>query len=99
MTESSNKLYCVYILASRRNGTLYIGMTSELKKRVWEHKNHWVEGFTKKYEVDRLVHYETFDSPQAAIAREKKLKNWNRDWKIHLIERYNPAWNDLYEDL
>jgi putative endonuclease len=99
MTASVDKQYWVYILASRKNGTLYIGFTSDLKKRVWEHKNHLVEGFTQKYGVNRLVHYECFVNRQEAVAREKKLKNWKRAWKIHLLEKNNPAWNDLYPGL
>lgn len=92
-------LYCVYILASKRNGTLYIGMTNNLARRIWEHKHDLVEGFTKKYGVHRLVWYEIADNPQAAILREKQLKKWNRAWKLRLIEEKNPAWNDLYEEI
>ena len=87
----------VYILAAKRNGTLYIGVTNNLSRRVWEHKNGLVEGFTKKYAVHRLVHYEAFPSPRDAIQREKRLKEWNRAWKIQLIESTNPGWKDLYE--
>ena len=90
---------CVYILASQRNGTLYIGVTSDLIKRVWEHKNDLVEGFTKKYAVHRLVYYEMIENMESAIQREKQLKKWNRDWKIDLIEKGNPEWTDLYESL
>ena len=93
------KRFTIYILASKRNGTLYIGVTSDLAKRVWEHKNHFVEGFTRKYGVDRLVYYETHETAESAIAREKKLKKWNRAWKIRLIEKDNPNWHDLYEKL
>ena len=93
------KRFYVYILASKRNGTLYIGVTSELIKRVWEHKNHLVEGFTKKYGVENLVYYETHQTADSAISREKKLKKWNRAWKIRLIEKHNPDWHDLYEKL
>lgn len=92
-------LYCVYILASKRNGTLYIGMTNNLARRIWEHKHDVAEGFTKKYGVHRLVWYEIADNPQAAILREKQLKKWNRAWKLRLIEEKNPAWNDLYEEI
>jgi len=93
------KRFTIYILASKRNGTLYIGVTSDLAKRVWEHKNHLAEGFTRKYGVDRLVYYETHETAESAIAREKKLKKWNRAWKIRLIEKDNPNWHDLYEKL
>lgn len=89
----------VYILTSKRNGTLYIGVTSDLIKRIWEHKNNVVKGFTEKYNVHQLVYYELHDSMEAAITREKQLKKWNRAWKIRLIEESNPKWNDLYEDL
>jgi len=89
----------VYILASKRNGTLYIGVTSDLKKRVWEHKQNMVEGFTKRYRVHQLVWYEVHDSMESAIAREKRLKEWKREWKLDLIEQNNPAWLDLYETL
>jgi len=87
---------CVYILASQRNGTLYIGVTSDLVKRVWEHKSDFVEGFTKQYKVHDLVWYELHDTIEAAINREKQLKEWKRQWKITLIEKANPYWNDLY---
>lgn len=93
------KRFTVYILASKHNGTLYIGVTSDLIKRVWEHKNHLVEGFTKKYGVDKLVYHETHETAESAIAREKKMKKWNRAWKIRLIEKDNPDWHDLYEEL
>jgi putative endonuclease len=93
------KDYYVYILASKRNGTLYIGLTSDLIKRVWEHKNKLVEGFTQKYNVDKLVYLEHFRDPENAIRREKRLKKYNRKWKLDLIEKSNPEWNDLYEDL
>ncbi|MEA3278937.1 MAG: GIY-YIG nuclease family protein [Pseudomonadota bacterium] len=87
----------VYILASRRNGTLYIGVTSNLVKRVWEHKNDLVDGFTKKYGVHRLVYYELFETMAEAIAREKQLKGWQRAWKLELIESGNPDWRDLWD--
>ncbi len=90
---------CVYILAGQRNGTLYTGVTSDLVKRVWEHKGHFVEGFTKDYGVDQLVWYEAHETMDSAIHREKQLKKWNRDWKLRLIEASNPDWNDLYESL
>ncbi len=89
----------VYILASRRNGTLYIGVTSNLIKRVWEHKNNVVKGFTKRYDVHLLVWYEIHASMEEAIAREKRIKKWRREWKIRLIEEKNPQWRDLYSDL
>jgi len=91
------KTYYVYILASARNGTLYIGVTSNLMRRVWEHKSKAAIGFTSKYDVDKLVHFEVFDSVEAAIAREKAVKKWNRAWKLRLIEEQNPDWDDLYE--
>jgi putative endonuclease len=89
----------VYILASQRNGTLYIGVTSDLLKRVWEHKNKIVKGFTEKYGVDKLVYYEQCEDIMGAIQREKQLKKWNRSWKLKLIEKKNPKWHDLYLDL
>jgi putative endonuclease len=89
----------VYILASDRNGTLYIGVTSDLVKRVWEHKNNLVEGFTKRYRVHNLVWYELHESIYSAIEREKKMKEWKRAWKIRLIEENNPNWNDLYDSI
>ncbi len=93
------KIPSVYILASRRNGTLYIGVTSNLIKRVWEHKNNIVKGFTKRYDVHLLVWYEIHASMEEAIAREKRIKKWRREWKIRLIEEKNPQWRDLYSDL
>jgi putative endonuclease len=87
---------CVYILASQRNGTLYIGVTSDLAKRIWEHKSDLTEGLTKQYQVHQLVWYETTESMESAITREKQLKEWQRKWKIELIEKSNPYWNDLY---
>ena len=85
----------VYILASKRNGTLYIGVTSDLVKRVWQHKEDMVEGFAKKYGVHTLVYYELHADMAEAIGREKRLKKWNRAWKIELIEKENPQWRDL----
>jgi len=93
------KPYYVYILASQRNGTLYVGVTNNLIRRVWEHKNDQVDGFTKKYGVHQLVWYELADTPLAAITREKQLKNWNRAWKLRLIEEKNPEWKDLYDEI
>jgi len=94
-----NKNYYIYILASRRNGTLYVGITSDLIKRVWEHKNKIAEGFTSKYNVNKLVHYEKFNDVYDAIQREKRLKEWRRKWKLALIEANNPSWSDLYEQV
>ncbi|MBP7805213.1 MAG: GIY-YIG nuclease family protein [Candidatus Pacebacteria bacterium] len=91
--------YYVYILASDRNGTLYIGVTNDLVRRVFEHKNDLVEGFTKQYKVHMLVYYECFESIASAITREKVLKSWNRKWKLDLIEKENPEWRDLYQDI
>ena len=89
----------VYILASGQYGTLYTGVTSELIKRVWEHKNGFVAGFTEKHSVKILVWYERHESIVEAIAREKRIKRWHRDWKVNLIQARNPEWNDLYETL
>lgn len=86
----------VYILASQRNGTLYIGVTSNLVQRIWRHKNDLVEGFTEKYGVHSLVYFEQLDDMPNAIAREKQLKKWNRAWKLSLIEKQNPTWQDLW---
>ena len=90
---------CVYILASNRNGTLYVGVTSGLVKRVWEHKNDFVDGFTKRHGVHTLVWCEAHETMESAIAREKALKAWRRVWKLELIEKENPEWMDLYEKL
>ena len=89
----------VYILASKPNGTLYIGVTSDLVKRVWQHKNNQVEGFTKKYNVHHLVWYEKHEDMQSAIVREKQIKKWNRQWKIRLVKETNPNWRDLYLEI
>jgi len=86
----------VYLLASKRNGTLYVGVTSDLVKRVWEHRNNLAEGFTKRYGVHQLVWYELHASMDSAIQREKRLKGWKRKWKVQLIESTNPNWRDLY---
>ena len=94
-----NKQPAVYILASKRNGTLYTGVTSNLLKRIWEHKNNLVEGFTKRYDVHHLVWYEIHESMESAITREKQLKKWKRKWKLELIEKGNPYWRDLYEKI
>lgn len=90
---------CVYILASKRNGTLYTGVTSDLVKRVYDHKNGLADGFTKKYKVHHLVYFELHEDMYAAISREKQIKKWNRAWKLELIEKNNPAWKDLYESI
>lgn len=89
----------VYILANKRNGTLYVGVTSDLVKRVWEHKNNAVEGFTSRYGVHRLVYFEVWDDMEQAILREKRIRKWNRAWKIELIEKHNSEWRDLWESL
>lgn len=93
------KLPCVYIVASQRNGSLYVGVTSDLIKRVWEHKNNLIEGFTKRYGIHILVWYERHETMESAIAREKAIKEWKRRWKLEIIERENPEWRDLYSDL
>jgi len=89
----------VYILASKRNGTLYIGVTSDPVQRIWQHKNKMVGGFTKKYNVNKLVYYEVHLNAESAIVREKQMKKWQRAWKIQLIEEKNPDWKDLYDDI
>jgi putative endonuclease len=91
--------YFVYILASKRNGTLYTGVTNNLLKRVDEHKNNLIAGFTSKYNVHNLVYYERYSDINSAIAREKRIKKWKREWKIELIEKSNPEWRDLFNDL
>jgi putative endonuclease len=91
--------FYVYILASRIGGTLYIGVTNDLVRRIGEHRLELVDGFTKKYEVHRLVYFEQFDDAENAIRREKRLKKWNRDWKVRLIEKFNPNWDDLYSSI
>ena len=94
-----SKQPCVYILASDKNGTLYVGVTSDLIKRVWEHKNDLAHGFTKRYRVHDLVWYELHESMESAISREKAIKEWKRQWKLDLIEQENSEWKDLYPDL
>jgi putative endonuclease len=86
----------VYLLASQRNGTLYVGVTSDLIKRIWQHRNHVVEGFTAKCHVELLVWFEQHESMVSAIGREKAIKKWNREWKLNLIEKSNPDWQDLW---
>jgi putative endonuclease len=88
--------FYVYLLASRRHGTLYLGVTNDLVRRVHEHKTRGVPGFSARYGVDRLVWFETYDDPKDAIARQKELKKWRRDWKVRLVEEQNPEWRDLY---
>ena len=90
---------CVYILASKKNGTLYAGVTSDLVKRVWQHKNNLVDGFTKDYQVHLLVWYELHETMESAITREKNIKAWKRLWKLRLIEETNPDWNDLFDQI
>ena len=94
-----NKLPCVYLLASKRNGMLYAGVTSDLIKRVWGHRNHVTKGFTSKYGVGMLVWYEVHETMDSAIQHEKAIKEWRRAWKLRLIEERNPEWNDLYDSL
>jgi putative endonuclease len=93
------KQFFVYILASRRNGTLYTGVTSNLPGRVWQHKNKVIAGFTSKYGVDKLVYFEPHESAEFAIQREKQIKKWNRAWKLQLIEQTNSMWRDLYDEI
>ena len=93
------KSFFVYILANKRNGTLYVGVTSDLIKRIWEHKTKLVSGFTEKYGVDKLVFFEQHQDAENAIKREKRLKFWKRKWKIDLIEKSNPEWKDRYDDI
>ncbi len=89
----------VYILASKRNGTLYIGVTSDLQRRAWEHKHDLVDGFSKKYGVHQLVYYELHENMVSAITREKQMKKWNRAWKLELIEKQNSDWRDLWAEI
>lgn len=94
-----DKRYYVYMLASGRYGTLYIGVTSDIVKRVWQHREGLADGFTRKYNVKQLVWFETHEDATEAITREKQIKKWNRAWKIELIQNGNPHWRDLYEDI
>ena len=94
-----NRQPAVYILANKRNGTLYVGVTSNLVKRVWQHRNNVVKGFTKRYSVHQLVYYELHGTMESAITKEKMLKNWKRSWKLQLIETSNPHWHDLYTSI
>ncbi|MGB4057108.1 MAG: GIY-YIG nuclease family protein [Alphaproteobacteria bacterium] len=91
--------FYVYIMAKGRNSTFYVGVTSNLKKRVWEHKDEVVDGFTQKHDIKNLIYYEVFDDPENAITREKRLKKWNRTWKMRVIEEMNPEWKDLYGEI
>lgn len=93
-----NTIFYVYIMTNKAFGTLYIGMTVDLMRRIWEHKHGMIEGFTKRHGLDRLVYYETLPSLEAATLREKQLKEWRRNWKLRLIMDMNPEWNDLYND-
>jgi len=92
-------MYYVYILASRRKGTLYTGVTNDLKKRAWQHRQDLVSGFTRRYGVHRLVHYTATESVESASQFEKRLKRWRRGWKLSLIESSNPDWRDLYDEI
>jgi putative endonuclease len=91
--------FYVYILASRRNGTLYIGMTDDLLRRIWQHREGNVPGFTANYAVKMLVWYKQYETRESALTRERRMKKWNRAWKLQLIERMNPAWRDLWDDV
>ncbi len=93
------KQYCVYITTNRENKVLYIGVTNNLPRRIYEHKNKLVKGFTEKYNVDKLVYFEQTEDVQSALRREKQLKNWHKDWKINLINSFNPAWKELADTL
>jgi len=94
-----SRTYAVYVMTSRRDGPLYVGVTSDLAGRVWQHRNGTLPGFTKRYGLARLVHHETFEDINEAIAFEKRLKRWRRAWKIALIERENPDWRDLWPEI
>lgn len=89
----------VYIMSNKQDGVLYIGVTSDIVKRVYEHKNSYVDGFTKQYNLKTLVYYEVYDDIEEAIKREKQLKNWHREWKVELVKKENPNWKDLYESI
>ena len=99
MPPTDPRIPCVYVLASKRNGTLYVGVTSDLPGRMWQHKSDQVPGFTREHRVHRLVWYEVHPTMESAIMREKRLKRWRRAWKLRLIEQTNPTWRDLYPDL
>jgi len=98
-TQFKNKIFYIYILASKKNGTLYVGVTSNLIQRIWQHKLGAVPGFTKKYNVNLLVYYESCHVAESAMMREKQLKKWRRQWKLELIEEANPNWSDLYNQI
>lgn len=93
------KQYCVYILTNKNNTALYIGVTNNLQKRIWEHKNKITKGFTKKYNCEKLVYFEQTENVYSALEREKQLKNWRRQWKENLISKSNPEWKDLFDEL
>ena len=93
------KQFYVYILSSKRNGTLYVGVTSNLIQRVWQHKNKQVKGFTEKHNISNLVYFEIHNTAESAITKEKQIKKWNRAWKLRLIEEKNPQWIDLYDEI
>lgn len=95
----TSKQPTVYILADRRSGTLYTGVTSNLAARIWQHKSNEAEGLTKKYGIHTLVYFELHENMASAISREKQIKNWKRKWKLDFIEKQNPAWRDLYDEL
>ena len=97
--NTMEKSPCIYIMTNRPKGTLYIGVSSDLLKRVFEHRSHVIDGFTTRYNLDKLVYYECYEDMYTALTREKNLKNWKRIWKISLIEKMNPAWLDLYHGL
>ena len=97
--ENMSKQFYVYILTNKRNGTLYIGVTSNLVQRIWQHRESLADGFTKKYSLKHLVYYEKHESAESAIHREKRLKEWKREWKLALIEKLNPSWDDLYKSI
>jgi len=99
MPLGSRNMYFVYIMTNKAFGTLYIGVTNDLIRRVYEHKEKFVKGFTKKHCLDKLVYYEIYDDIETAIRREKAMKKWNRNWKLHQIMEMNPEWNDLYETI
>ena len=91
--------FYVYILANKKNGTLYVGMTDDLVKRIWQHRNDMIDGFTKRYGLKMLVWFEAHESRESAFTRERQIKKWNRMWKLELFEKQNPGWRDLWEDL
>lgn len=97
MTQT--RQFAVYLMVSQFNGTFYVGVTSNLQRRIWQHKNKVVDGFTQTYDVDHLVWYELHDNAESAITREKRIKTWKRAWKVRLLERDNPTWRDLYPDI